>query len=132
MAAKLQKRKFRTYVLLGDSEVAEGEVYEALQLASFYKLDNLTAIVDISRLGQRGQTMLGHKIKEHKKRFRSFGWHVIVVDGHNIKKLINAFKSAKNSSRPSIILAKTLKGKGVSFLNNSPNQQIRREKSGGH
>ena len=116
LAAKLQNRNYMTYVLMGDSEIAEGSVYEACQLASYYKLNNLCAIVDVNRLGQSGQTMVGFDLLKYKKRFESFGWKVITLDGHNIRKLLNAFKEAKFSSKPTLILAKTLKGKGVSFL----------------
>lgn len=116
LAAKLQKRKFRTYVLLGDSEVAEGSVYEAMELAGYYKLNNLIAVVDVNRLGQRGETMLGYDINAYKKRFEGFGWNAISVNGHNINPLIKAFKEARNSKKPVVIIAKTIKGKGVSFL----------------
>src|SRR3989338_3379627 len=116
LAAKLQNRNYMTYVLMGDSEIAEGSVYEACQLASYYKLNNLCAIVDVNGLGQSGQTMVGFDLLKYKKRFESFGWKVITLDGHNIRKLLNAFKEAKFSSKPTLILAKTLKGKGVSFL----------------
>jgi len=118
LAGKMQKRKFKTYVLLGDSEIAEGSVYEAMELASYYKLNNLVAIVDINRLGQRGQTLLGHNINSYKKRMKGFGWDVISIDGHDIKQIINALKKAKKSKTPVVILAKTFKGKGVSFLEN--------------
>ncbi|HLC87097.1 MAG TPA: transketolase [Candidatus Nanoarchaeia archaeon] len=116
LAAKLQKRKFRTYVLLGDSEVAEGSVYEAMELAGYYKLNNLIAVVDVNRLGQRGETMLGYDINAYKKRFEGFGWNAISVNGHNINPLIKAFKEVRNSKKPVVIIAKTIKGKGVSFL----------------
>jgi len=116
LAAKLQKRKFMTYVLMGDSEMAEGSIYEALQLASFYKLNNLVAIVDVNRLGQRGETMVGHKIRVYKKRLKSFGWNVIKINGHKIKQIQKAFWKARLSNKPTAIIAKTLKGKGVSFL----------------
>ena len=117
IAAKLQKRNFRTYVLLGDSEVAEGSVYEACELAAFYKLNNLCAIIDINRLGQSNPAMLQHNIKAYKKRFLGFGWNVIDVNGHNITQLIKAFnKARKEKIKPTIILAKTFKGKGVDFL----------------
>ncbi len=118
LAAKLQNRNFKTYILLGDSEVAEGSVYEALELADFYKLDNLIAIVDINRLGQRGETMLGHKIKDYEKRFKGFNWNVIKIDGHKISQIIKALRKTRNSSKPTVILAKTIKGKGVSFIEN--------------
>jgi len=118
LAAKLQNRNFKTYVLMGDSEVAEGSVYEAMELASYYKLNNLVAIVDVNRLGQRGETMLGHDMKAYKKRFEGFGWNVFSIDGHNIKQIIGSLKKSKKSKKPTIIIAKTLKGKGVSFLQN--------------
>lgn len=118
LAAKLQKRKFMTYVLLGDSEVSEGSVYEAFQLASYYKLNNLVAIIDVNRLGQRGETMLGHNVDKYKERFDGFGWKTIVIDGHNITQISKAFNQAKKSSKPTVIIAKTVKGRGVSFLEN--------------
>ena len=121
IAAKLQKRKFKTYILMGDSELSEGSIYEALQLASYYNLNNLIAIVDANRLGQTGQTMLGHNVKSYKSRFKAFGWKTIVVQGHNIKQILKALKKAKSSSKPTIIIAKTIKGKGISFLENKEN-----------
>ena len=117
LAAKLQKRGFRVYVLLGDSEAAEGSVYEAFELAAHYNLNNLCAVIDINRLGQSGETMLGHNISKYKKRFEGFGCNVIDIDGHGISQLLGAFEKAKRESkRPTVILAKTYKGKGVSFL----------------
>ena len=117
LAAKMQKRNYRTYVLMGDSEVAEGSVYEAMQLASYYKLNNLCALVDVNRLGQSGQTMIGHDVKSYKKRFEGFGWNVLIVDGHDVNSIINAFSNAKKETKkPTIIIAKTFKGNGVSFL----------------
>lgn len=119
LAAKMQKRKYRTYVLLGDGETAEGSVYEALQLAVHYNLDNLCAIIDVNRLGQSGETMLGHDIEAYRLRFASFGANVIPVEGHDIPQLIGGFSQARDTKKkPSVILAKTLKGKGVSFLEN--------------
>jgi transketolase len=115
LAGKMQKRKFRTFVLLGDSEMAEGSNYEAMQLASYYKLNNLIAIVDVNRLGQRGETMVGHDINQYKERFESFGWEVINVDGNDIKSVIGGFRILSRN-KPSVILAKTIKGRGVSFL----------------
>ena len=118
LAGKLQKRKFRTYVLLGDSEAAEGSVFEALELASHYKLNNLVAIVDINRLGQRGETLLGHKISDYRKRFMGFGWDVVTINGHDIKQIRKALDKSKHSKKPTLILARTFKGHGVSFLEN--------------
>lgn len=116
LASKLQKRTFRTYVLMGDSECAEGSIWEAAQLASHYKLNNLCAIVDVNKLGQRGETMIGHHLEIYKKRFESFGWLALQVDGHSIPALIAAFKKARAAKKPCVILAKTKKGKGVTFL----------------
>ncbi len=118
LASKLQKRKFRVYVLLGDSECAEGSVYEAFELASHYNLNNLCAIADVNRLGQSGETMLGHNVNEYKKRFEGFGWSALIVNGHDIQEIANAFKRARRERKPTIIIAKTYKGKGVSFLEN--------------
>lgn len=111
------ERMPRVYVLLGDSEMAEGEVWEALQLAAYYKLDNLIGILDINRLGQRGETMLGWDIEQYQKRIASFGWKTVVIDdGHDLQKVHAAFEHIGNG--PTMIIAKTIKGKGVSFLEN--------------
>ncbi|MEK6858553.1 MAG: transketolase [Nanoarchaeota archaeon] len=118
LGCKMQKSTARTYVLLGDSECAEGSVWEAAQFAAYHELDNLCTIVDINRLGQRGETMLGHNIETYKKRFSSFGWNAIAVNGHKIVELESAFKKARTSKKPTVILAKTLKGKGVTFMEN--------------
>src|SRR3989344_3162004 len=97
LAAKLQKRNYKTYVLMGDSECAEGSVWEAIQLASYYQLNNLCAIVDINKLGQRGETMLSHHLESYKKRFESFGWQSIAITGHSIPKILKALKKFKSS-----------------------------------
>ncbi|MFH1207842.1 MAG: transketolase [Patescibacteria group bacterium] len=118
-AKYLDKLPYRTYVLLGDSEMAEGQVWEAVQLAAHYKLDNLIGILDVNRLGQRGETMYGHKVLEYDKRLKAFGWQTIVIDGHKLPQILNAFKkSVKVKGRPVMIIAKTIKGKGVKFLEN--------------
>ena len=116
LAAKLDKRDYQTYVLLGDSEMAEGSNYEAMQLASHYKLNNLTAIVDVNRLGQSKETMLGHHAIAYKKRFESFGWKAIIVHGHNVNEIVSAL--GKKSSVPKVILALTIKGKGFDYVQN--------------
>ncbi|MFY9484831.1 MAG: transketolase [Patescibacteria group bacterium] len=119
-AKYLDKLPYRTFVLLGDSEMAEGSQWEAIQLAAHYKLDNLIAILDVNRLGQRGETMYGHRIEEYAKRVTSFGWEVITVaDGHSILKIQSAYaKALKIKGRPVIIIARTIKGKGVKLLEN--------------
>jgi transketolase len=116
-AKYIDKLSYRTYVLLGDSEMTEGSIWEAIQIASHYKLDNITAILDVNRLGQRGETIYGHDIMAYKRRISSFGWNTILVDGHNIEEILMAYcKVSKIKGRPAMIIAKTIKGKGVSFL----------------
>ncbi len=107
----------RTFVLLGDSEMAEGQVWEAMAVATYYKLDTVIAIVDVNRLGQRGETMLGHNIEAYKRRAEAFGWHAIVIDGHDNDTLVHAYTEALQvRGRPVMIIARTRKGYGVSFL----------------
>src|SRR5215472_1360489 len=114
LAIRMDKRDQRVYVLMGDGESAEGSVWEAAEIASNYDIDNLCAIIDVNRLGQSGPTMLQHRMDVYKTRWEAFGWHAIVVNGHDITALLNAFADAKNTKRkPTIILAETLKGKGM-------------------
>ncbi len=117
-AKYIDKLPYRTYVLLGDSEMAEGSQWEAIQIAAYYKLDNLIGILDVNRLGQRGETMYGHKLEEYQKRISSFGWETIIVEnGHSTENILKAYKKAqKIKGNPTMIIAKTLKGKGISFL----------------
>jgi transketolase len=113
----IDKLPYRTYVLLGDSEMSEGSQWEAMQIAAHYKLDNLVGIIDVNRLGQRGETMYGHDLKAYQKRISSFGWKTIVIDGHSFQEILSAFKKAlRVKNRPVMIIAGTTKGKGVSFL----------------
>ncbi len=115
--AKLDKLDYKTFVLLGDSEVAEGSIWEAMASAAHYKLDNLVAILDVNRLGQRGETMYGHHTEIYQKKAESFGWETIVIDGHNFDEIDSAYKRALTiKDKPVMIVAKTLKGKGISFL----------------
>jgi transketolase len=117
LAARLQNKDFNVYVLLGDSEMAEGSNYEAMEIASFYNLNNLVAIVDANRLGQTGQTISGHKLDQYRDKFLSFGWHTQVIDGHNFDEIENAFNSL-SKTKPNAIIAKTFKGYPISFLSN--------------
>jgi transketolase len=120
-AKKVDKSGYRTYVLMGDGESVEGSVWEAVELARQFKLDNLCAIVDVNRLGQSDPTMLQHDMKAYKSRWSGFGWNAIIVDGHNHAALLKAFAdAAKTKGRPTVLLAKTLKGKGISFAENKP------------
>jgi transketolase len=108
---------YRTYVLLGDGESAEGSVWEAAEVAAFYRLDNLCGITDVNRLGQSRETQLGHAVDAYATRWRGFGWHAIVVDGHDLQALLSAYAEARRTKdRPTMIVARTLKGKGVSFI----------------
>jgi transketolase len=116
-ARYIDKLPYRTYVLLGDSEMAEGSVWEAMEIAAFYKLGNLVGILDVNRLGQRGETMYGHDLAVYKKRVEAFGWEPIVIDGHHMQQIRTAFEqAARSTDKPVMIIAKTLKGKGVSFI----------------
>jgi transketolase len=116
LCAKLDKRNYRTYVLMGDSESSEGSVWEAVQLAEHYKLDNLIAFIDVNNLGQSTETMLDYKIKQYVERFSAFGWQVFDVDGHNVQSLMEVIDKAHNViSKPVMIIAKTVKGYGIDF-----------------
>jgi len=109
---------YRTFVLLGDSEMAEGSNWEAIQIAAHYKLNNLIAILDVNRLGQSRETMYGHNLESYQKKLEAFGWKTFVIDGHDLNEIQAAFtKAVKDGEEfPKIIIAKTFKGKGVSFL----------------
>lgn len=116
-AKYLDKLPYRTYVLLGDSEMAEGSQWEAIQIAAHYGLNNLIGIIDVNRLGQSGETMYGHNPDAYKKRVASFGWKTIVIDGHSFPEILNAYEKAlRVRHKPVMIIARTIKGKGVSFL----------------
>lgn len=117
LAARLDKLSYTTYVLMGDSEVAEGSVWEAMEIASYYKLGNLVAILDVNRLGQSRPTMLEWDLVKYRDRALAFGWEVHEVDGHNMEEVCRILDNLPLASdRPQMILAKTIKGKGVSFL----------------
>ena len=115
-AMKLGKSSRRVYVLMGDGECAEGSVWEAANAASNLKLQNLCAIVDVNRFGQSTTTMLEHNTKAYAQRFKAFGWDVFEVDGHKIDDILEAFLFAKKNEKPTAVIARTLKGKGVSFI----------------
>ena len=116
LAAVQDKLDYNTYVLLGDGEIAEGAVWEAANLAGFYKTSNLIALVDANRLGQSQATMFGHDIGVYAKRFEAFGWRVEVVDGHDIEEIVEVLAGVGLDEKPLVIIAKTYKGAGVSFL----------------
>ncbi len=108
---------YRTYVLLGDSEMAEGSQWEAMETAAYRKLHNLIGIIDVNRLGQRGETMYGWDVDVYARRADAFGWRPIVIDGHSYREILAAYEQAvTETQRPVMIVARTVKGKGVSFL----------------
>jgi transketolase len=112
----------RTYVLMGDGETAEGSVWEAAAMAAFHKLGSLCAIVDVNALGQSRPTQLDHQMDAHRQRWAAFGWDAMVIDGHDMERVLAALAEARRTKDvPSVILARTLKGKGVSFLEAVPN-----------
>lgn len=122
IASKIDKQGFRVYCLMGDGELEEGQVWEAAMTSSQYELDNICAIIDCNGLQLTGKTeeikSLNHESIEQK--FRSFGFNTIVIDGNNIESIMQAFSIAERTKgMPSVIIAKTIKGKGVSFMENN-------------
>lgn len=116
-AKYLDRLPHRTWVLLGDSEMAEGSVWEALQAAAFYRLDNLVAVLDVNRLGQRGETMFGHDTGAYAARVAAFDWETLVIDGHDMGAILKAGARVRQErQRPLMIIARTIKGRGVSLI----------------
>ncbi len=108
---------YRTYVLLGDGESAEGSVWEAAEAGAFHKLDNLCGITDVNAYGQSRTTQLEHDLEAFAGRWRAFGWHTIMVDGHDVEALLKAYDEARaTKGKPTMILAKTFKGQGVESI----------------
>lgn len=120
LAARLDKLDIRVYCLMGDGETNEGQVWEAAMTASHYKLDNLCAIIDYNRLQIDGFCCEVKDMGEYLDKWKSFGWYVIEADGHDIENLMAAFDKARsdNKGAPTVIIARTVKGKGVSFVEN--------------
>jgi transketolase len=108
----LDELPYRVWVLCGDSEMAEGSMWEALDKAAHYQLRNLTAIVDVNRLGQRGPTELGWDLDAYARRVEAFGCHAIVIDGHDLEEIDKTFSLAAEADQPTVVLARTLKGRG--------------------
>ncbi len=118
---KLDRLPYRVWVLCGDSEMAEGSMWEAFEHAAFYGLDNLTAIIDVNRLGQRGETMHGWDLDSYANRAQAFGWHAIEIDGHDVNAIDVAYAEAiSTEGQPTVVVAKTIKGKGVKEVENKP------------
>jgi transketolase len=117
----LDKLPYRVWVLCGDSEMAEGSMWEAFQHAGWEKLDNLTAIIDVNRLGQTRETMLGWDLDGYKRRIEAFGWKAITIDGHDVEAIEAAYTEAENTvGQPVAIVARTKKGKGVKAVEDQP------------
>ncbi|HKA26531.1 MAG TPA: transketolase [Gaiellaceae bacterium] len=115
---RLDKTDMRVWVLVGDSEIAEGSQWEGFEHAAYYELDNIVAILDINRLGQRGETMHGWDLDSYANRARAFGWHTIEIDGHDFEQIDQAYGEANATDRPVAIVAHTIKGKGVKAVEN--------------
>jgi len=116
LCARLDKLDYRTYVLLGDGECAEGSVWEAASLAGVYQLNNLIAVIDVNRLGQSQPTAFGHDIDVYRKRFDAFNWRTEEIDGHDMEEILEVLGAAGLGKQPLAIIAKTYKGAGVSFM----------------
>jgi transketolase len=113
---------YRTYALLGDGETAEGSVWEAVEIAATQQLDNLCAITDVNGLGQSGPTQWRHDLDAFVRRYRAFGWHAFSIDGHDLGAVLAALDEARvTKGRPTMIVAGTKKGRGVSVLEDKPN-----------
>ena len=120
-AKKLDRLPSRVWVLCGDSEMAEGSMWEAFEHAAHYELDNLTAVIDVNRLGQRGETMVGWDLDVYRDRAHAFGWRTIEIDGHDVDEIDRAYTEASgNGGKPTVVIARTIKGKGVKAVENQP------------
>jgi transketolase len=122
LSARLDGKKWRVFVLMGDGEMNEGMVWEAAQAASHYKLGNITAIIDRNKLSLDGPTEEIMSIEPLQKRWETFGWRVFDIDGHDMETLVDTFDAIPQSSdtKPNLIIARTIKGKGVDFMENDP------------
>src|SRR5213079_81880 len=118
---KLDRIPYRVWCLCGDSEMAEGSMWEAFEHAAFIGLDNLTAIIDVNKFGQRGETMHGWDLVSYADRARAFGWHTIEIDGHDVEAIDRAYgEAAAEQGKPTVIVARTVKGKGVKEVEDQP------------
>ena len=118
-AKRLERLDYRTWVLCGDSEMAAGSIWEAFDYAGHEALDNLIAIIDVNRLGQRGETMLGWNTGAYVRRAEAFGWRALEIDGHDVAEIDRAYEAAlAGDGQPVAIVAQTVKGKGVAAVEN--------------
>ncbi|WP_200796574.1 transketolase [Sporanaerobacter acetigenes] len=132
LGQKLKGQKYKTYVILGDGELNEGQIWEAAMFAATNKINNLVAIIDCNKLQLDGTTEEILDIGDLEGKWKSFGWSAIDCDGHNVEELLKAFDSTKHQDRPTVIIAHTIKGKGISFMENNveyhgmiPNDQLK-------
>ncbi len=131
----LDQLPYRVWALCGDSELAEGSVWEAFEHAAYHDLDNLTMIVDVNRLGQRGPTRHGWDTGAYARRMAAFGWHTIEIDGHSVTEIDRAYaEAAQTTGRPTVILARTRKGRGVAAVEDAGGRarQAAARRGGGH
>ena len=121
LAAKLDGKDYRVYAILGDGEMEEGQVWEAAMFAAHYKLDNLTAFVDLNLLQIDGDVRQVMNPTPVDEKFKAFGWNVLTIDAHNVEAVEAAIESAKmTKGKPTVVIARSTKGKGVSFMENNP------------
>jgi len=120
LAARLKKKRYRTFVMLGDGECNEGSVWEAVMSAAHFKLNNLVAIVDRNKMQNDGISKDVMEFHSLERSWKSFGWDVISINGHDLKALYDSLKSEKSLSKPRVIIANTVKGRGVSFMEGVP------------
>lgn len=120
LAAKIKSQSYNTYVLMGDGECNEGSVWESAMSAAHFRLNNLIAIIDYNKMQSDGKSTDILDMGDLKSKWSSFGWNVKEVDGHKIESLIEVFKIDNKETRPTVIIANTVKGKGISFMENNP------------
>ena len=118
LAAKMDEKKYKTYILMGDAECLEGSVWESVMFASEHGLNNLIGIVDRNRLSVTDVLDDEHVFRNFKEKLQMFGWNAQVINGHSFEEILSAFEAAKNSDKPFMLLANTIKGKGISFMEN--------------
>jgi transketolase len=122
LAARVDRKTYRVYVMTGDGELDEGQVWEAAMLAAHYKIDNLTAMIDRNGQQQDGWAKDIMNTEPLAEKWRAFGWHVIDINGHDLQQVLKSFEEAKTvKEKPTVIIARTVKGKGVSILENNTN-----------
>lgn len=120
MASKMNNKDMHAYVIMGDGELQEGQIWEAARTSVSMKLNNVIAIIDVNGLQTDGPTPDGHETNQLEEKWDSFGWNVIKIDAHDFESIRSSINLAKKSERPTVILARTVKGKGISFMENNP------------